>query len=213
MNSIPSVEIDSSDHVAKTTKTTCPYCGVGCGVSVNVQQKPQGPVVQVEGDAEHPSNFGRLCIKGSRLADTLGLETRLLQPMFGRKPLRTVTTWDAAINKIADKFQSCIDKYGRDSIAFYVSGQLLTEDYYVVNKFVKAIWALQISIPTHAFACHLQWQVTNVVSVKILCLQVMKILNMQIWWFWLVPIPHGAILCCISGLCRLKATIRICLLW
>ncbi|MGU7808080.1 molybdopterin-dependent oxidoreductase, partial [Escherichia coli] len=59
------------------------------------------------------------------------------QPMFGRKPLRTVTTWDAAINKIADKFQSCIDKYGRDSIAFYVSGQLLTEDYYVVNKFVK----------------------------------------------------------------------------
>ncbi|MES5536565.1 molybdopterin-dependent oxidoreductase, partial [Acinetobacter baumannii] len=137
MNSIPSVEIDSSDHVAKITKTTCPYCGVGCGVSVNVQQKPQGPVVQVEGDAEHPSNFGRLCIKGSRLADTLGLETRLLQPMFGRKPLRTVTTWDAAINKIADKFQSCIDKYGRDSIAFYVSGQLLTEDYYVVNKFVK----------------------------------------------------------------------------
>lgn len=137
MNSIPSVEIDSSDHVAKTTKTTCPYCGVGCGVSVNVQQKPQGPVVQVEGDAEHPSNFGRLCIKGSRLADTLGLETRLLQPMFGRKPHRTVTTWDAAINKIADKFQSCIDKYGRDSIAFYVSGQLLTEDYYVVNKFVK----------------------------------------------------------------------------
>lgn len=133
--------------------------------------------------------------------------------MFGRKPLRTVTTWDAAINKIADKFQSCIDKYGRDSIAFYVSGQLLTEDYYVVNKFVKAIWALQISIPTHAFACHLQWQVTNVVSVKILCLQVMKILNMQIWWFWLVPIPHGAILCCISGLCRLKATIQICLLW
>lgn len=67
----------------------------------------------------------------------MGLETRLLQPMFGRKPLRTVTTWDAAINKIADKFQSCIDKYGRDSIAFYVSGQLLTEDYYVVNKFVK----------------------------------------------------------------------------
>jgi assimilatory nitrate reductase catalytic subunit len=137
MNSIPSVEIDSSDHVAKTTKTTCPYCGVGCGVSVHVQQKPQGPVVQVEGDAEHPSNFGRLCIKGSRLADTLGLETRVLQPMMGRKSHRSVTTWDDAIDKIADKFQSCIDKYGRDSIAFYVSGQLLTEDYYVVNKFVK----------------------------------------------------------------------------
>ncbi len=137
MNSIPNVEIDSSDHVAKITKTTCPYCGVGCGVSVNVQQKPQGPVVQVEGDAEHPSNFGRLCIKGSRLADTLGLETRVLQPMMGRKADRVVTTWDAAVNKIADKFQSCIDQYGRDSIAFYVSGQLLTEDYYVVNKFVK----------------------------------------------------------------------------
>ncbi|WHP06295.1 molybdopterin-dependent oxidoreductase [Acinetobacter corruptisaponis] len=125
------------DNLMHITKTTCPYCGVGCGVDVTVQHKAQGTTIKVSGDAVHPSNFGRLCIKGSNLADTLGLETRVLNPMFGRKNHRKVTTWDVAIEKIADQFQACIDQYGRDSVAFYVSGQLLTEDYYVVNKFVK----------------------------------------------------------------------------
>ncbi|MEC8058207.1 MAG: molybdopterin-dependent oxidoreductase, partial [Pseudomonadota bacterium] len=111
--------------------------GVGCGVDVNVQHKAHGTMVKVAGDIDHPSNFGRLCIKGSNLADTLGLETRVLEPMLGRNDHRQVTTWEAAIEKIATQFQHCIDQYGRDSIAFYVSGQLLTEDYYVVNKFVK----------------------------------------------------------------------------
>ncbi|WP_278395795.1 molybdopterin-dependent oxidoreductase, partial [Acinetobacter venetianus] len=138
MNSIQNLEHSRSDHVEKIiTKTTCPYCGVGCGVNVEVQHKAHGTMVQVSGDTEHPSNFGRLCIKGSRLADTLGLETRVLSPMFGRKNHREATTWDAAVGKIATQFQACIDQYGRDSVAFYVSGQLLTEDYYVVNKFVK----------------------------------------------------------------------------
>jgi assimilatory nitrate reductase catalytic subunit len=138
MNSIQNLEHSRSDQAETIiTKTTCPYCGVGCGVDVTVNHKAQGTTVQVAGDFEHPSNFGRLCIKGSNLADTLGLETRVLHPMFGRKNHRKVTTWDAAIEKIADQFQACIDQYGRDSVAFYVSGQLLTEDYYVVNKFVK----------------------------------------------------------------------------
>ena len=138
MNSIQHLEHSRSDQAETIiTKTTCPYCGVGCGVDVTVQQKPQGTIVKVAGDAEHPSNFGRLCIKGSNLADTLGLETRVLNPMFGRKDHRRVTTWDVAIEKIAEQFQTCIDQYGPDSVAFYVSGQLLTEDYYVVNKFVK----------------------------------------------------------------------------
>jgi len=96
-----------------------------------------GEKVQVEGDVQHPANLGKLCIKGSHLADTLGLKTRLLHPMTGRKEQRQISTWDHAISSIANKFQQCIDQYGRDSIAFYVSGQLLTEDYYVVNKFVK----------------------------------------------------------------------------
>lgn len=138
MNSIPVVELHSSTELkATTTQTTCPYCGVGCGVTAHVTPTTSGPKVAVEGDANHPSNFGKLCIKGSNLADTLGLETRLLQPMRGRKDLREVTSWDTAVSSIANKFQQCIDQYGRDSIAFYVSGQLLTEDYYVVNKFVK----------------------------------------------------------------------------
>ena len=138
MNSIPVVEIESSTELkTKTTQTTCPYCGVGCGVTAHVTPTTSGPKVTVEGDVKHPSNYGKLCIKGSNLADTLGLETRLLHPMLGRKDQREVTDWNTATSTIAYKFQQYIEQYGRDSIAFYVSGQLLTEDYYVVNKFVK----------------------------------------------------------------------------
>ena len=138
MNSIPVVEIESSTELkTKTTQTTCPYCGVGCGVTAHVTPTTSGPKVTVEGDIKHPSNYGKLCIKGSNLADTLGLETRLLHPMLGRKDQREVTDWNTATSTIAHKFQQYIEQYGRDSIAFYVSGQLLTEDYYVVNKFVK----------------------------------------------------------------------------
>ncbi|CAM4325139.1 nitrate reductase [Acinetobacter pragensis] len=138
MNSIPVVELESAIELKnRTTQSTCPYCGVGCGVTAHVMQTSLGQKVTVEGDINHPSNYGKLCIKGSNLADTLGLETRVLQPMLGRKGQRKITDWDTALDSISDKFQQCIDQYGRDSIAFYVSGQLLTEDYYAVNKFVK----------------------------------------------------------------------------
>ena len=138
MKSIPIMELHSSTEInTKITNTTCPYCGVGCGVTATVQDTALGQKVSVAGDVNHPSNYGKLCIKGSNLADTLGLETRVLYPMLGRKNQREKTDWDTATDLIATKFQQCIDQYGRDSIAFYVSGQLLTEDYYVVNKFVK----------------------------------------------------------------------------
>lgn len=142
MNSIPVMELHSStENKVKVTQTTCPYCGVGCGVTATVEETVLGQKVTVAGDVNHPSNFGKLCIKGSNLADTIGLETRVLQPMLGRKTqalhTRQATDWDIATDLIANKFQQCIEQYGRDSIAFYVSGQLLTEDYYVVNKFVK----------------------------------------------------------------------------
>ncbi len=142
MNSIPVMELHSStDLNTKIVNTTCPYCGVGCGVTATVQQTALGQKVTVMGDVNHPSNFGKLCIKGSNLADPIGLETRVLQPMLGRKTSndnqRKTIDWETATDLIANKFQQCIDQYGRDSIAFYVSGQLLTEDYYVVNKFVK----------------------------------------------------------------------------
>lgn len=138
MNSIPVVELHSSTETnIKITHTTCPYCGVGCGVSATVEETAFGQKLSVAGDIDHPSNYGKLCIKGSNLADTVGLETRVLHPMLGGKTGRQESDWDTATDLIADKFQHYIQQYGPESIAFYVSGQLLTEDYYVVNKFVK----------------------------------------------------------------------------
>lgn len=141
MNHIAMLDLDhpAADRVKTLTKvsTTCPYCGVGCGVVAEVSPSKQGQIVQVHGDPLHPANYGKLCIKGQNLADTLGLEIRLLNPMLGRGAQRQLSSWDQAITEITTQFQNCIERYGRDSIAFYVSGQLLTEDYYVANKFVK----------------------------------------------------------------------------
>ena len=113
-----------------STCTTCPYCGVGCGVVASIT--PQNEVC-VKGDPDHPANFGRLCSKGSALAETLGDEDRLLHPEIdGHR-----ATWDKALDKVADKFAAVIDEHGPDAVAFYVSGQFLTEDYYVANKLMK----------------------------------------------------------------------------
>ncbi|MBP6114459.1 MAG: molybdopterin-dependent oxidoreductase [Acinetobacter sp.] len=138
MNTIPMVELNtSSNSTSQITQTMCPYCGVGCGVTAKVTETALGQKVTVEGDVHHPSNYGKLCIKGSNLADTLGLESRVLHPMLGRKQERFQSNWNTAITTIANKFQHIINEHGPESIGFYVSGQLLTEDYYVVNKFVK----------------------------------------------------------------------------
>jgi assimilatory nitrate reductase catalytic subunit len=115
---------------AREVRTTCPYCGVGCGVLVKVAADGE---VSVRGDPDHPANFGRLCSKGSALAETLGLEERLLYPEIrGRR-----AGWDEALDLVASTFSSTIAEHGPDSVAFYVSGQLLTEDYYVANKLMK----------------------------------------------------------------------------
>ena len=116
-------------------RTTCPYCGVGCGVLA----KPDGRGgAVIAGDPDHPANFGRLCSKGSALGETLGLDTRLLHPML-RQADGTLarTSWDSALDRVADGFARTIEKHGPDSVAFYLSGQLLTEDYYVANKLMK----------------------------------------------------------------------------
>jgi assimilatory nitrate reductase catalytic subunit len=111
-------------------KTTCPYCGVGCGITA--ERRADGAVA-IAGDPAHPANFGRLCSKGTALAETLGLETRLLHPeIAGRR-----VGWDAALDHVAQRFAETIRTHGPDSVAFYVSGQLLTEDYYVANKLMK----------------------------------------------------------------------------
>jgi assimilatory nitrate reductase catalytic subunit len=115
---------------AITTATTCPYCGVGCGV---ITTPLADGTVSVKGDETHPANFGRLCSKGSALADTIDLEGRLLHPHVKGEQ----TSWDFALNAVADGFKKVIDQHGSDAVAFYVSGQLLTEDYYVANKLMK----------------------------------------------------------------------------
>ncbi|MDO9637059.1 MAG: molybdopterin-dependent oxidoreductase [Pseudotabrizicola sp.] len=110
--------------------TTCPYCGVGCGVIATPDGKGG---VQIKGDPDHPANRGRLCVKGAALGETLSTGGRLLQPMIRGR----AATWDRALDEVATRFSDTIAKHGPDSVAFYVSGQLLTEDYYVANKLMK----------------------------------------------------------------------------
>jgi assimilatory nitrate reductase catalytic subunit len=111
-------------------RTTCAYCGVGCGVLAQVT----GPrSVTIRGDAAHPANHGRLCSKGTHLGETVGLEGRLLTPMIGDGE----ANWDEALDLVAARMRECIAEHGPDSVAFYVSGQLLTEDYYAANKLMK----------------------------------------------------------------------------
>ncbi|MEO0381128.1 MAG: nitrate reductase, partial [Pseudomonadota bacterium] len=109
-----------------STCTTCPYCGVGCGVIASADGT-------IKGDPDHPANFGRLCSKGAALGETIDLEGRLLAPRVGGED----TDWDSAIKLVAERFTDAIRDHGPDSVAFYVSGQLLTEDYYVANKLMK----------------------------------------------------------------------------
>jgi assimilatory nitrate reductase catalytic subunit len=116
-------------------RTTCPYCGVGCGVLA----EPEGENgAKISGDPKHPANFGRLCSKGFALGETLSLDQRLLHPMTRRVDGSLVcVTWDTALDAIADKLRVIADRDGPSTIAFYLSGQLLTEDYYVANKLMK----------------------------------------------------------------------------
>lgn len=160
------MSINAAD-LTTTIRTTCPYCGVGCGVLASVDTVGN---ISVKGDSGHPANFGKLCSKGSALAQTLGTERRLTQPYYQSKltslqqqqampldyampldtassssamtvstikPLIENTDWDTVLEDIAGRLNDTIEKHGRDSIMFYVSGQLLTEDYYVANKFIK----------------------------------------------------------------------------
>lgn len=115
---------------SQPTKTTCPYCGVGCGVLAEATADGK---VAVRGDPEHPSNFGRLCSKGAALGETVDLDDRLLFPEVGGERV----DWNAALDLVATRFSETIAEHGPDAVAFYVSGQLLTEDYYVANKLMK----------------------------------------------------------------------------
>ncbi len=117
------------------TRTTCPYCGVGCGVLAT----PDGSGgAAIAGDTEHPANRGRLCSKGSALGETLGLGSRVLHPLK-RNTAGSYDRvgWNEALDAVAAGLRAIAAEYGSDAIAFYLSGQLLTEDYYVANKLAK----------------------------------------------------------------------------
>ncbi|TKC61439.1 NAD(P)H-nitrite reductase [Pedobacter hiemivivus] len=124
-------------HRNKTYTSTCCYCGVGCGVKITLDKNEN---IAVEGDKDHPVNHGMLCSKGLNLQYTVNDKSdRLLHPQMRYSksmPLQRVS-WDDALNRTAAVFKTLIDKYGPDSVAFYASGQCLTEEYYVINKLIK----------------------------------------------------------------------------
>ncbi|MEN9490365.1 MAG: hypothetical protein RJA63_814 [Pseudomonadota bacterium] len=120
------------------TRSTCPYCGVGCGVIIQHDGKR---VIEVRGDPAHPANFGRLCTKGSTLHFTARPEGRLLFPEMrpGKGEARQRVGWGEALDTAAQRFADVITRHGPDAVGFYLSGQLLTEDYYVFNKLAKGL--------------------------------------------------------------------------
>lgn len=120
------------------TRSTCCYCGVGCGVII---QSEGDRIVGVKGDPDHPANFGRLCTKGSTLHLSARMEGRALYPELrrNRSEARQRASWDDTLDYLADRFAEIVREHGPDSVAFYISGQLLTEDYYVFNKLSKGL--------------------------------------------------------------------------
>ncbi|WP_425509193.1 nitrate reductase [Vibrio ziniensis] len=121
-------------------QSTCPYCGVGCGVTANKDS--------IVGDKQHPANQGALCVKGSALKESLAMPSRLLYPkMKGRE-----ISWDQASDEIAFRIHQAVINHGPDSVAMYVSGQILTEDYYVANKLMKG-YVGSANIDTNSRLC------------------------------------------------------------
>lgn len=120
------------------TASTCCYCGVGCGVLIEHDGER---ILGVSGDPAHPANFGKLCSKGSTLHLTGDETARALYPelRLGKGLARHRTDWDTALDHAASVFAATIAEHGPDSVAFYISGQLLTEDYYAFNKLARAL--------------------------------------------------------------------------
>ena len=128
-------QMTSAESALRETRTTCPYCGVGCGVLATPDNSGGAAI---SGDPDHPANFGRLCSKGSALGETLGVEGRLLYPMIRcSKGTMERVAWTDALDHVAHRFAHIIKRDGPGAVAFYLSGQLLTEDYYVANKLMK----------------------------------------------------------------------------
>ena len=125
-------------------RTTCAYCGVGCGI---LATRTGERALSIQGDPEHPANRGRLCSKGTHLGETVGLEGRLLHPMIGKRR----ASWDKALDLIARRFRDTVAEHGPDSVAFYVSGQLLTEVSWRSRAIrIRSSSWMEISLPARA---------------------------------------------------------------
>ncbi|MCW8886216.1 MAG: molybdopterin-dependent oxidoreductase, partial [Motiliproteus sp.] len=125
-----SVMIQQSRKIpTRTVDTICAYCGTGCGIKAEVSED----LLEVQGHEQHPTNFGRLCSKGSNLNETMDSDARLLYPEVDGARV----SWDSALESTATRIRKIIDEHGPDAFAIYCSGQLLTEDYYVANKLMK----------------------------------------------------------------------------
>lgn len=136
----------------KQIKTTCSYCGVGCGIVIT---KDNNDKVLVEGDKDHPVNKGMLCSKGMNLHYVANdTSDRILYPemRWSRSHPRDRVTWDDALDRTVNVFKSIIKKHGPDSVAFYVSGQSLTEEYYIANKLTKGFLGTN-NIDTNSRLC------------------------------------------------------------
>ena len=152
---IPRIVTAESLQAPRETRSTCPYCGVGCGVLIRTEG---ATIVDVRGDPEHPANFGRLCTKGSTLhltaAPHVAAQARLLQPM--RRPRRGAApeaiAWDDALDTLSGRIVDTVRAHGPDAIGLYISGQLLTEDYYVFNKLAKGLLGTN-NIDTNSRLC------------------------------------------------------------
>ncbi len=120
------------------TRSICCYCGTGCGVMI---QHRGGRIIGVRGDPDHPANYGKLCSKGAALHLSAHTAGRALHPLLRTAKDHTPkqASWDSALDHAADRFADIIARHGPDAVAFYVSGQLLTEDYYVFNKLARAL--------------------------------------------------------------------------
>ncbi|MES2718903.1 MAG: molybdopterin-dependent oxidoreductase [Pseudomonadota bacterium] len=146
---------ETTAETTRETRSTCPYCGVGCGVIID---SVGAQITGVRGDPDHPANFGRLCSKGSTLHLTASAaitrQVRLLQPMQrrlrGQAP--QASSWEAACSAIAGQLGDIVQAHGPDAVGLYVSGQLLTEDYYVFNKLAKGLLGTN-NIDTNSRLC------------------------------------------------------------
>jgi assimilatory nitrate reductase catalytic subunit len=172
-------------------KTTCPYCGVGCGITVDKQIRvsadltnegtvsetvSQEQLSTLIGDINHPANSGKLCVKGTHLLETNDPQGRLEYPHINGERV----SWNKALDEVATSMRAAIDEHGPDSIAFYLSGQLLTEDYYVANKLLKGFVG-SANVDTNSRLCMSSAVAAyNVHSGQIQCLVATKIYHTAI---------------------------------